>query len=77
MKQHRHRGFFHKHSLSIVAVGLLALWITLYCYADPTTHLGSFFGNAIADWSGSVIIIVGTKYLLEKQSAEAGPCTDT
>jgi len=73
MKRHRPRGFFHEHSLTIVAVGLLALWIALYCYADPATHLGSFFGNAIADWSGSVIIIVGTKYLLETHSAESRP----
>ena len=41
---------------------MLGLWITFYCYSDPATHLGSFFGNAIADWSGSVIIILGTKY---------------
>lgn len=66
----RHR-FFRRHSLSIVAIGLLGLWILCYCYADPATHLGSFFGNAIADWSGSVIIILGTKYLLEFHSAES------
>ncbi|MEJ0089896.1 MAG: hypothetical protein WDM80_09150 [Limisphaerales bacterium] len=65
------RGFFHRHSLTIVAVGLLAVWIICYCYSDPATHLGSFFGNAIADWSGSVIIILGTKYLLEYHSAES------
>ncbi len=70
-KSHKRRGFFHRHSLSIVAVGLLVLWIVLYYFADPTTHLGSFFGNAIADWSGSVIIILGTKYLLEYHSAES------
>jgi len=69
----KRRGFFHRHSLSIVAVGLLTLWIVLYCCSDPTTHLGSFFGNAIADWSGSVIIILGTKFLLEFQSAESRP----
>src|ERR1035441_3379478 len=73
MKSHKRRGFFYHHSLSIVAVGLLALWIALYCFSDPATHLGSFFGNAIADWSGSVIIILGTKYLLEAQSAESRP----
>ena len=72
-KSKKHQGFFRRHSLSIVAVGLLILWIVLYCYADPTTHLGSFFGNAIADWSGSVIIILGTKFLLEYQSAESRP----
>jgi putative Mn2+ efflux pump MntP len=73
MKSHKSRGFFYHHSLSIVAVGLLVLWIALYCCSDPATHLGSFFGNAIADWSGSVIIILGTKYLLESRSAESRP----
>ncbi|HTI99769.1 MAG TPA: hypothetical protein VL527_12880 [Dongiaceae bacterium] len=73
MKSHKRRGFLHQHSLTIVAVGLLALWIGLYCVSDPATHLGSFFGNAIADWSGSVVIILGTKYLLEAQSAESRP----
>jgi hypothetical protein len=68
---HRRRGFFRHHSLSIVAIALLTLWIILYSYSDPTTHLGSFFGNAIADWSGSVIIILGTKFLLEYRSAES------
>jgi len=70
-KPHRRRGFFHHHSLTIVAIGLLTLWIVLYCHADPATHLGSFFGNAIADWSGSVIIILGTKFLVEFHSAES------
>jgi len=37
------------------------------------THLGAFFGNAIADWSGSVVIIPGTKFLYETGSAESRP----
>jgi hypothetical protein len=70
-KPQKRRGFFRQHSLSIVAVGLLSLWIILYFRSDAKTHLGSFFGNAIADWSGSVIIILGTKYLQEFHSAES------
>jgi len=31
----------------------------LYVYSDPKTHLGSFFGNAIADWKGVLVTIIG------------------
>jgi hypothetical protein len=70
-KKKRRQNFFHNHSLSIVSVSVLILWLVLYCFANPDTHSGAFFGNAIADWSGSVVIILGTKYLLEAQSAES------
>ena len=69
-KKHK-GGFFHNHSLSIVSIALLTLWIVLYSCSDPNTHLGAFYGNAIADWSGSVVIILGTKFLLEAQSTES------
>jgi hypothetical protein len=67
------KNWFHEHSLSIVSVFLLAVWIVAYRLSDPATHLGAFFGNAIADWSGSVVIIVGTKFLYEVGSAESRP----
>ena len=35
------------------------------------THIGSFFGNAIADWTGVLVTIVMTKHLYEKGSAES------
>ena len=54
---------------------LLAVWIIAYRFSDPETHLGAFFGNAIADWSGSVVIIVGTKFLYEQGSAESRAVT--
>ena len=76
MSDRRHRSrrkFFRRHSLSIVAVVLLATWLTGYVFLDPKTHLGAFFGNAIADWSGSVVIILGTKFLYEVGSAESRP----
>lgn len=63
--------FYQRHSLGIAAVALLALWVALYCFADPNTHWGSFFGNAIADWSGVVMTVLGTKWLFEQGSAES------
>ena len=67
------KGWLHEHSLSLVSVLLLVVWIVAYRLSDPATHLGAFFGNAIADWSGSVVIILGTKFLYEVGSAESRP----
>jgi len=39
--------------------------------SNPSTHWGSFFGNAIADWSGLFVTVVATKYLYEAGSAES------
>jgi len=64
-------GRLKQHSLGIAACGLLLLWIVFYCMSDPKTHLGAFFGNAIADWSGSVVLIFGTKFLVERGSKES------
>ncbi|HEY4283277.1 MAG TPA: hypothetical protein VGM62_09440 [Chthoniobacterales bacterium] len=71
-RKHEH-GFLRRHSLGIMAVILLTVWIIGYRLLDPQTHLGAFFGNAIADWSGSVVIIFGTKFLYEVGSAESRP----
>jgi hypothetical protein len=67
------RSFLSRHSLTLVAIGLLIVWIVGYLLLDSKTHLGAFFGNAIADWSGSVVIIIGTKFLYESGSAESRP----
>jgi len=69
----RKPGFLAQHSLSLVAITLLIVWLVGYRFLDPKSHLGAFFGNAIADWSGSVVIIVGTKFLYEAGSAESRP----
>ena len=71
MPRRRRHSFLYRHSLSLVAVALLIVWILGYRWFDPKTHLGAFFGNAIADWSGSVVIILGTKFLYEVGSAES------
>src|SRR5262249_35923856 len=58
-------------ALGLTAVGILLLWVALYLHADPKTHSGSFFGNAIADWTGVVVTVIGTKYFYEIGSAES------
>jgi hypothetical protein len=73
-RRHRKGGFLHEHSLSIAAVSIMVLWIVAYIFNNPSTHIGSFFGNAIADWSGVVVTVLATKYLYEKDSAESRPC---
>jgi hypothetical protein len=63
--------FLRKHSLSLTALGVVVLLIALYCRSNPSTHLGSFFGNAIADWTGVFVTILMTKHLYEKGSSES------
>jgi hypothetical protein len=70
-RKKRDQGFFHEHSLSLVAAAILGTWILLYWRSNPATHLGSFFGNAIADWTGLVVAILATKGLFEAGSAES------
>jgi hypothetical protein len=67
----RKAGFLRNHSLSLAAIAILLAWIGLYLYTDPKTHGGSFFGNAIADWTGVVVTVIATKYFYEIGSAES------
>lgn len=70
-KERGKKSFFGRHSLSIVSGCVLVLWIVLYRSWDPKTHLGSFFGNAIADWTGLLVTVLATKYMYEVGSAES------
>jgi hypothetical protein len=65
------QSFVRQHSLSLAALGIVLLLIVLYRGSDPSTHVGSFFGNAIADWTGVFVTVVMTKFLYEKGSAES------
>ena len=60
-----------KHSLGLAVGAILALWFVLYVRGDPSTHSGAFYGNALADWLGSLMIVITTKYLYELGSAES------
>src|SRR5258706_11919897 len=68
---HNPSQFLRKHSLSVTALGVVVLLIALYCRSNPSTHLGSFFGNAIADWTGVFVTVLMTKHLYEKGSSES------
>jgi hypothetical protein len=68
---HQRRSFIRRHSLSLAATAIIIALIFLYRSADASTHLGSFFGNAIADWSGVLVTVLATKFLYEKGSAES------
>ena len=50
---------------------MVGLWILLYSGADPRTHLGAFYGNAIADWLSVLVFVVATKYFFEIGSGES------
>ena len=69
----RKPSFLHEHSLTIVSAAILVAWIVLYAVWDGHTHLGAFFGNAIADWSGVMVMVFATKFLYEAGSAESRP----
>lgn len=68
----KQQSWFYRHSLSIVALTLLLLWLVGYIWL-PKGGLSDFCGNAIADWSGSVVIILGTKFFYEIGSKESRP----
>jgi hypothetical protein len=76
-KSNRQPSFIRRHSLGVASVAILILWIVLYSVSDPSTHVGSFFGNAVADWSGVVVTVLATKYMYEKGSAESRRPKDT
>lgn len=63
--------FWKRHSLSLTATAILALFFALYVTSDSKSHASSFLGNAIADWTGVVITILATKWFFEKGSRES------
>jgi len=68
---HKPPAAFEGHSLSIAAGGVVLFRTALYLRAQPDSHAGSFYGNAIADWTGTVLIVLATKRLYEVGSLES------
>jgi len=60
-----------RHSLGLAVASIVALCFVLYVRGDPSTHSGAFYGNALADWLGSLMIVITTKYFYELGSAES------
>lgn len=65
------RGFLKRHGLSLMAGAILLLWVTLYSAGQGQGYWSSFFGNAIADWSGVLVMVLATKHLYERGSQES------
>jgi hypothetical protein len=63
--------FLHSHSLSLAAIAILAIWLFLFARSDPETRTGAFLGNSVADWSGTLFLVIATKYFFETGSAES------
>lgn len=71
LRKTKNQTFFERHGLTVVTSCILAAWIVLYGVSDEKRHIGSFFGNAIADWSGVVVMVLATKHLYERGSSES------
>jgi hypothetical protein len=67
----RARHGWRAHTLSATVGAIVLIWLALYRASDPTTHLGAFYGNALADWTGTLLIVIATKYLYEIGSPES------
>lgn len=63
--------FSKRHGLSLFVACVLIALVLLYHFSDEQGHWGSFFGNAIADWSGVLLTVLATKHLYERHSAES------
>jgi peptidoglycan/LPS O-acetylase OafA/YrhL len=70
-RKRKNNTFFARHGLTLVTGAILVLWIVLYSVTDEKRHIGSFFGNAIADWTGVVVMVLATKHLYERGSEES------
>jgi cobalamin synthase len=71
LRNTKNQTFFERHGLTVVASCILVAWIVLYSVSDEKRHIGAFFGNAIADWTGVLVMVLATKHLYERGSQES------
>jgi hypothetical protein len=60
-RKRRDDPIWRRHSLSLAAIAVTLLWLILYVKSDSKSHTGSFFGNALADWTSVVVTVTATK----------------
>jgi len=72
-KRSKRQGTFRQHSLGLAVAALVTVWLLLYVYGDAESHLGAFYGNALADWLGTFLLVIATKYFYEINSSESRP----
>jgi hypothetical protein len=70
-RRNAHRSTWRAHSLSLTLAAVIAFLLLVYVRSDPHTHLGAFYGNAIADWLGVFVFVIATKYFFETRSSES------
>ena len=71
MRKKKSQSFLREHSLSLTLSLILVFLFVMYGRSDPATRLGSFFGNAIADWLGVLVFVIVSKYCYEIGSGES------
>src|SRR5262249_32328367 len=69
----RQGTFAARHGLGLAVAAIVVAWLLLYIGSDPDSHWGAFFGNAIADWLGTLMLVIATKYFYEVRSSESRP----
>jgi len=72
-KRSKRQGAFRQHSLGLAVAAIVTAWLLLYMYGDAESHLGAFYGNALADWLGTFLLVIATKYFYEIGSPESRP----
>ena len=72
-KRSKRQGIFRQHSLGLAVAAIVTVWLLLYLYGDAESHLGAFYGNALADWLGTFLLVIATKYFYEIGSSESRP----
>ena len=72
-KHSKQQSNFRQHSLGLAVAAIVGAWLLLYANGDAESHLGAFYGNALADWLGTFLLVIATKYFYEVGSPESRP----